>query len=650
MGRPFAEELAELESTHRWACEFPIDEFADAIGELSGRSVLTVGSGGSFTTAASAAYLLRYFFPSELAFAVTPQDLLSHRAALRDQSVLVATASGSNPDAIGSLKTATLSEARSVLGICTKVGSKLGVEAEKFSNSTVYEFPLPSEGDGFLATNSLWASVVLLTRAMAQAGGARLSVSKRLSKIVGASAWSPFLNKYGELAAQLWERDSLIVLYGPTSYPAAVDMESKLTEAALANVWIADYRHFAHGRHHWLAKRRSETSVLAFIDESESALAQRTLAELPDGLPIVTINVQDGPLGMLRGLAHVFPMIATAGEARGIDPGRPGVPAFGRRIYHLNAYGKLGQERTRSPELAEVAIERKSNASMDELDRRNTADIWRAAYDRYVRKVLAAKFAAIVFDYDGTLCDREERFIGLKPEVIEHLNRLLASGLTIAFATGRGKSVRESLRHAIKRQHWDKIVVGYYNGGDVGRLNNDASPDGTHRVLQPLQDIWAAIESNSRLAEIAKSEGRPNQITVTAKADYDSAECWQLVLQLGAVVSPGKLKVVRSSHSFDLLPANVSKVKVVEHLSDLDGEVLAVGDMGRWPGNDFELLAHPYSLSVDEVSPDPDSCWNLSRPGVRGRQATIELVSRITVNTKGLARLKLPQGSRELKR
>ena len=43
------------------------------------------------------------------------------------------------------------------------------------------------------------------------------------------------------------------------------DLESKFTEAALGHLQIADYRNFAHGRHHWLAKRSETSAILAFI-------------------------------------------------------------------------------------------------------------------------------------------------------------------------------------------------------------------------------------------------------------------------------------------------------------------------------------------------------------------------------------------------
>src|SRR5476651_652935 len=56
---------------------------------------------------------------------------------------------------------------------------------------------------------------------------------------------------------------TIVVLHGPSTLPAAVDVESKFTEAALGSVQVADFRHFAHGRHHWIAKRGRESAVLA---------------------------------------------------------------------------------------------------------------------------------------------------------------------------------------------------------------------------------------------------------------------------------------------------------------------------------------------------------------------------------------------------
>ncbi len=604
--------------------------------------LLAVGSGGSFTTAAVAASLFRTA-SSNLAFAVTPQELSAQRSAIRQASVLIATASGSNPDAIGVLKTASVNDARIVVSLCTKINSKLSTEAAKHSSVFVEEFPIPSQGDGFLAVNSLWASSVLLARAFQQASGLKLKISKKLATVAGVSKWDSLIANVAKDSKDIWQRNTTIVLYGPTSYAAAVDVESKLTEAALQNVALADYRHFAHGRHHWIAKHPEQTSVIAFVEDDEKELADRTLSEIPDDVPVFRVDLTSDALGMLKGLSYAFPLTAAAGEAVGIDPGRPGVPSFGRKIYRLNAYGNLAPKHVQPPTRETIAIERKAHCSIQHLDRRGTLKGWLTAYQGFIENVQAAKFSAAVFDYDGTLCSSAERRSGLRPEVATALTDLLESGMALGIATGRGKSVRESLQNSLPKKFWDQILVGYYNGGQIAPLSHSAMPDGTAKVSPELSGVWSELNSNKRLQQIASLEGRLHQITVETKNLQDVEECWELIQHTTASVFPGQVKAVRSSHSFDVIPVDVSKVDVMDAISkEYKGDVLAIGDMGRWPGNDSELLRHNFSLSVDQVSSDRNSCWNLASPGLSGVEAILEYLSRLNISKTGIARLKLP--------
>lgn len=604
--------------------------------------LLAVGSGGSFTTAAVAASLFRTA-SSNLAFAVTPQELSAQRSAIRQVSVLIATASGSNPDAIGALKTASVNDARGVVSLCTKINSKLAAEAAKHSVVFVEEFPIPSQGDGFLAVNSLWASTVLLTRAFQQASGSILNISKKLATVAGVSSWNGLIEKVAKDSEDIWQRKTTIVLYGPTSYAAAVDVESKLTEAALQNATLADYRHFAHGRHHWIAKHPDQTSIIAFVEDDERELADRTLSEIPSDVPVFRVNLTSDALGMLKGLSYAFPLIAAAGEAVSIDPGRPGVPLFGRKIYRLNAYGNLAPKHVQPPTRETIAIERKARCSIQHLKRRGTLKGWLTAYKGFIENLQAAKLSAVVFDYDGTLCSPAERRSGLRREVTSALTDLLDSGMPLGIATGRGKSVRESLQSSLPSRFWDQILVGYYNGGQIAPLSNSEMPDGTPQVSPELSDVWSELNSDKRLTQIASLEGRLHQITVETKNTRDVEECWELILPTMASVFPGKVKAVRSSHSFDIVPLNVTKVNLMDVISkEHKGHTLAIGDMGFWPGNDSELLRHSLSLSVDEVSSDRNSCWNLASPGLSGVEATLEYLSRLRISKTGIARLKLP--------
>src|SRR5207249_475048 len=134
----------------------------------------------------------------------------------------------------------------------------------------------------------------------------------------------------------LLTKETIVVLYPPSLRTVAVEIESKFTEAALGHVQTADYRQFAHGRHHWLAKRGDHTAVLALSDGAEDAVATRTLRLLPDAIPTVRLDLpHGGPVACLAGVAHGFELVRQAGVARRIDPGDPDVPEFGRRLYNL---------------------------------------------------------------------------------------------------------------------------------------------------------------------------------------------------------------------------------------------------------------------------------------------------------------------------
>ncbi|MGD5648131.1 hypothetical protein QUS91_22645, partial [Xanthomonas citri pv. citri] len=92
----------------------------------------------------------------------------------------------------------------------------------------------------------------------------------------------------------LWGRSTTVVLHSPNARVGAIDLESKFTEAAIGNLHYADWRNFAHGRHHWLAKRRRESAIIALIGDDEP-LAERTLALIPDDIPVSRLRLPGPP-------------------------------------------------------------------------------------------------------------------------------------------------------------------------------------------------------------------------------------------------------------------------------------------------------------------------------------------------------------------
>jgi hypothetical protein len=488
----------------------------------------------------------------------------------------------------------------------------------------------PTAKDGFLSTNSLLAFAVLLERAYAHAFGTGDVLPETLGELLpSGQPVEGLIRQFRVECEPLWKRDTLLVLHGPAVQAAAIDLESKFSEAALGHVQLADFRNFAHGRHNWIANRADSTGVLALFSNPDQELAEATLGLLPRNVPVARIYLPAaGAPSRIAALIAVLHMVGQVGEARGIDPGRPHVPPFGRRIYHFQAFSKA-----RSPRLSTetLSISRKVAADPHHLTNRFGLDGWRKAYHEFLARLSDATFGAVLFDYDGTLCEGRDRFNGLRDEIASALSRILEAKVPIGVATGRGKSVRESLRKVLPEKAWKNVFVGYYNGTDIASLTDDTHPIASGDPVSSLGCVADALLRHPVIASLATAEVRPTQISVQPTLSAASEIVWRVVLDL--VESHGDLRLVRSSHSVDILTHAASKTALLKTLSDLaaPNPVLAIGDMGQWPGNDHDILATPYSLSVDEVSTSTGTCWNLAPAGYRGVQATLHYLDSVTV-------------------
>lgn len=628
MGKPYKSELHQLEKTYQWALEAPIKGLSNFVTLSHDEPLFAVGSGGSMTSAHFATLLHESI--GTLAKSVTPLELLSTGNALRNSGVLILSAGGRNSDILTAFRFAATAEPRHLMALCMATGSPLSRLAAEYRYSHLLEFDLPSEKDGFLATNSLLATATFLIRAYQEFSSQKWELP--LDLISSDKTNIDPLNT----EEALLDRETLVILYGGWAYPAAADAESKFTEAALGNVQIADYRNFAHGRHHWLAKRGQQSGVIALITPDEKEIAERTLGLLPKNIPVLQlITEKRGPVGGLELLVKVLRLVDIVGGRKGIDPGRPGVPPFGRSIYHLripqsngqNSYSNLldGQ--------AATAILRKSKcASITELDREEL-DYWKNAYDDFLLGIEGTSFGTVVFDYDGTLCDLSERFNGPPKEIYQQIVRLLRGGIIVGIATGRGQSVRKDLQPVIPKKYWERVIIGYYNGSDIAPLSDNNHPNKNEPLDEDLQVIRSLLDDHWQFRKIAKNECRPKQITVEPKSAALWKEAKWLLLDIIKKSELPCVQVLESSHSIDIIASGVSKKKLVAVCEDVAssqgsmGAAFCVGDRGEWPGNDYDLLSYPWSLSVDVVSPDPKSCWNLARPGFRGVQATLSYLN-----------------------
>jgi hypothetical protein len=414
MGRPYASEIREIDATYSWSLRAPIEDLACSVARFANLDALIVGSGGSLTSAHFAAFLHGHF-TGRLAQALTPYELASLERVLDDVAVLICSARGSNPDVISAAHLAVKRAPAQLVALTMRRGSPLERELERAQWPECHVFSTPTRKDGFLATNSLLATLVLLIRAYEQWAGSPSSLPATLGDLLHPGMTrAAFIDRLRGDTGSLVACSTLVVLYGATTKPAAMDVESRFTEAALAGVQPADYRNFAHGRHHWLARHATSTAVLAFATEGDE-LARKTLALLPAAIPHRQVSVGPGVRGALAAVCHSFLLALVAGEAKQLDPGRPRVPTFGRKLYHLRAMPSLFCGAGPNTARMNLAIERKTRLPLSALAARGELDRWSGHYRDFVERLAAARIRAIAVDYDGTLCGPTRRLLGPSP-------------------------------------------------------------------------------------------------------------------------------------------------------------------------------------------------------------------------------------------
>ncbi len=628
MGKPFKTELSRLSDTYDWANGRELAKLEPFIQNRS-KPAYFIGSGGSLSGAAYGAYLYR-LLDSGLGVAVTPLEFSSQKH-LDGSSVFIYSAAGGNVDVIGAFRHAVNEETDNVAVLCLNPDSKLAAISREYEYVDLWTEASPANGDGFLATNSLLVFFVL-THRLFHPDVALPSRYKELDSLVFES---------GSEMEEVVCRDHLIVLYGPSTYAAALDLESKMSEAGLASVQLADYRNFAHGRHNWIAKKAKSTAVLSICATQDESIADRTHKALTGVCPLSILKIKSDPsIASLAALPYIFKVTQRAGETRGIDPGRPGVPPFGRQIYNLRPSGSA--IRPGSPPALHDVVRRKLRFAPS-VNRqsavRRTEEAARAAHKLFRTTIINC----LVLDFDDTVCGRNDRFGQLPSSMRGELERIASHGTPIGIATGRGQSVRSQLRNSIDEELWPFFTIGYYNGAKIAPLIDDSDLNSDCENSCSLKDAAEILAGDSVVRSISSTTVRRQQISLDPLNDFDIHILWMEVCR-SLSSFPSALKIVCSSRSVDVLESNVSKLRLVDTLkqgtSSCQG-VLCIGDRGAFPGNDFELLREPLSLSSDQCSNSLESCWNFAPVGYRRAQATEYYLRKLHKAHNGL-KLKLP--------
>jgi hydroxymethylpyrimidine pyrophosphatase-like HAD family hydrolase len=616
MGKPFKSELSKLSSTQDWAENLDLDKLQKDISKIDS-PVYFVGSGGSLSACFYGASLMEE--RGVFAEALTPLELYSKKNIISKAFIIFISASGKNSDILFAFKTAIKFEAKQIISICMQSESKLAALSNKYTISKIHEFELPVGKDGFLATNSLVSYFIILKRLFGHKKGNKSNKINLDDTTNFYKALKPFT--------------SITVLYNGWSKSVAYDIESKSVEAALYPILLSDYRNFGHGRHHWFAKKSDSAAIIALSTPEDNFLAEKTLNALPDSVPKLLLHTKKrGALGTVELLIKSFYLIDNFGDNLGIDPGRPGVPEFGRKLYNLKyATALIKTELSLNLSLrAKSAIARKCKKTLSSLNDKELK-AWGKSYSAFIQQLNNADYGAVVFDYDGTLCSAERKYIGPDKSMSLKLIEILENGFYMGVVTGRGKSVRIDLQKIIPKRHWNKVIIGYYNGSEIALLSENEEPNITKETHISLRKLMPILKKHEDLK--IDCTLRPNQLTIETTDDNNFLNIKENVLRIIKSSDHFNVQVLESSHSMDIIPVNISKTDILNPIKSLleknglSTDLLCIGDRGKFPGNDYRLLDTPYSLSVYEVNNNKKTCWNLASLGVTHTDATLQYLN-----------------------
>jgi len=641
----YQSELEKLAITYEYALSRDVSELKNAIAGASESSIIAVGSGGSLPVA-SLWCSLHEAYTGRVSRPATPLEIICNPTLASSSPVFLISAEGKNPDITEALQRARRHSARPVHVLTNRTESALMNCVAELTEVNAHVFGLDDK-DGYLATNSLLLDAILLARAYGELDNsnapAPTSIDDLLIEGQSIPAWVAGAASFIQAAT---ERGAMVVTYSPQLQPIASDLESKLSEAALLHCQLADLRSFAHGRHLWLAQRAGDIAVLALTEPSLRQLWERMRDLFPAAVPTLAMPLAgSSPWDLIAGLVAQMYLINAIGNRLGKDPGHQAVPQFGRDLYYIDLPRVIPrpQESGRPQERSKYEVLGARWPSPQ-----NRGDMTRAR-TAVVAALESQAFRAIVFDYDGTLCHSQRRNAPPSPDIVNHLQKLVDSGVIVGIASGRGGSIQECLASQLPAATLNQIQLGLYNGGWIDNASGPpVPPKGTSEFLSHVIRIVRRLQAlGVPIQDIRPTH--PYQVSVRFREGLATEQMWFVIAdslrQAGLDIS----SMHRSKHSVDILAPGVGKSRLIAHMIQrfkVDPyEILTMGDQGAWPGNDADLLEHRFSLSVDMPSRRMDRGWKLAPAHKRDVDATLWYLDRVQPFSGGRFKLALTESN-----
>lgn len=621
----FASKLERLSETISLVSARGVTDLARALEAGRGRPVLAVGSGGSVVAVEFLAHCRKSLVLGPTSV-MTPMEFIVGLEGWAGAEIWLFSAGGDNPDIAAAFDAAVASDAALVRLITVNADGAVAKVARGVPNAEAIVLPVADPKDGFLATHSMVSMItglLLAADAVLKPLGSDVAVTLMEHAAAALSATGS-----GRCAAGSFRPgDTVILLHDPQLAPIAALIETSLWETGLAAVQRTDFRNFAHGRHVWAARYPDSTVVLGLTTDDSLDVWRGVSAPLPDAIRKQQIHLGDaGRLQIAIGIFEGLAWIDAVGHIAGTDPGKPGHGPFAHAIYDDISLRNLGQGLTPS-----VRQKARTRALLDSGERcgRSACAVGRER----LSGLFETRFTGLVLDYDGTVVQTCDRYNPPTQDMLTEIRRFLDAGVDFGIATGRGGSVGEMLRSVLPAELQERVTIGYYNGGYIQPLTTDIrlTPPAADPEIQAFRD-W--LKSSGLLNPGDVLEGRI-QLTLPQQRVVSVPALREALAHYPAVVE-GRLRVLSSQHSFDIVPRASSKLALVELMGGRSGEpILTVGDSGDGTGNDYDMLARPHGVSVGSVCGGLDGCWSIFGEAFSGPNALLRLLRAARIEARG---------------
>ncbi len=633
--RKFSAKLSSLPDTLALVREFEPVGLRNALDRARHRRVVAVGAGGSHV---SAAYLARCRQTLGHAATVvqTPMELVLDVYDLDDTEVWLFSASANNADAAAAAR-AALDRGCAAFVLCTCNPDGVVARWVVDSGCEICVFPVADRKDGYLATHSLIATIASLLVAAECLGGIEFEAAlDELDRVLARSLATEARADRMRTVADLSADSTIIAIFDPRLFPLRSLIETSIWEAAICPVQVTDMRNFSHGRHAWLHHYGDRSWVFTATGNLSGSSWEAIRSVLPSHVPVIVADYGDcGRVETARALIDGLGWIEAMGASVGIDPGKPGTGEFAHLMYEDESLDLLAIQLSPPVRQKLAAAVRMGIQAPDVM---LTASAWRRHFDG----LCDVAIGGLVLDYDGTMVTTKGRFDPPDPAIIAELIRLHDQGLVVAFASGRGKSLGSALRSVLPSAMAAETIIGYYNGGHIRMASVDINTPGERPEPDPsIAEAAGWIEAQPNLLRASELDFQEIQVAVR-KSDLLRPESFAHDLSVCPAVAEGRITIVSSAHSYDLIPSTSSKLRVVNAVAERVGThraVLSMGDSGAPMGNDHNLILGPHGISVGTICGDPAGCWSLFGTITTGPTALLRVLQAMLPSEGGEIRL-----------